>query len=122
LECTPADANPAEVARQIMRIVDMPCGKRPFRVPFDPSQNSAEFVNGVAGRGHIAGLYLPGAAVPDEHFIPTCRNGRTYETSIPLSLKGRKDDRDVTSEKCVEAPHSSLDDRYCRARRVAASC
>jgi NAD(P)-dependent dehydrogenase (short-subunit alcohol dehydrogenase family) len=34
----PADADPAEVARQIVRVVDMPFGKRPFRVHVDPSQ------------------------------------------------------------------------------------
>jgi NAD(P)-dependent dehydrogenase (short-subunit alcohol dehydrogenase family) len=46
----PADADPAEVARQIVRIVDLPFGKRPFRVHVDPSQDGAEIVNGVADR------------------------------------------------------------------------
>jgi NAD(P)-dependent dehydrogenase (short-subunit alcohol dehydrogenase family) len=46
----PADADPAEVARQIVRIVDSPFGKRPFRVHVDPSQDGAEVVNGVADR------------------------------------------------------------------------
>jgi NAD(P)-dependent dehydrogenase (short-subunit alcohol dehydrogenase family) len=46
----PADADPAEVARQIVRVVDMPFGKRPFRVHLDPSQDGAEIVNGVADR------------------------------------------------------------------------
>lgn len=46
----PADADPAEVARQIVRVVDMPFGKRPFRVHVDPSQDGAEIVNGVADR------------------------------------------------------------------------
>jgi NAD(P)-dependent dehydrogenase (short-subunit alcohol dehydrogenase family) len=46
----PADADPAEVARQIVRIVDMPFGKRPFRVHVDPSQDGAEIVNCVADR------------------------------------------------------------------------
>jgi NAD(P)-dependent dehydrogenase (short-subunit alcohol dehydrogenase family) len=46
----PADADPAEVARQIARVVDMPFGKRPFRVHVDPSHDGAEIVNGVADR------------------------------------------------------------------------
>jgi len=46
----PADADPAEVAREIVRVVDLPCGKRPFRVHVDPSQDGAEIVNGVADR------------------------------------------------------------------------
>jgi len=46
----PADADPAEVARQIVRVVDAPFGKRPFRVHVDPSQDGAEVVNGVADR------------------------------------------------------------------------
>jgi NAD(P)-dependent dehydrogenase (short-subunit alcohol dehydrogenase family) len=46
----PADADPAEVARQIVRVVGTTFGKRPFRVHVDPSQDGAEVVNGVADR------------------------------------------------------------------------
>jgi NAD(P)-dependent dehydrogenase (short-subunit alcohol dehydrogenase family) len=46
----PADADPAEVAGEIVRVVGMPFGKRPFRVHVDPSQDGAEVVNGVADR------------------------------------------------------------------------
>src|ERR1700744_1374994 len=46
----PADADPAEVARQIVRVVALPFGQRPFRVHVDPSQDGAEIVNGVADR------------------------------------------------------------------------
>jgi NAD(P)-dependent dehydrogenase (short-subunit alcohol dehydrogenase family) len=46
----PADADPAEVARAIVRVVDMPFGKRPFRVHVDPSQDGAEVANVVADR------------------------------------------------------------------------
>jgi NAD(P)-dependent dehydrogenase (short-subunit alcohol dehydrogenase family) len=46
----PADADPAEVARQIVRVVDLPFGKRPFRIHVDPSQDGAEIVNAVADR------------------------------------------------------------------------
>jgi NAD(P)-dependent dehydrogenase (short-subunit alcohol dehydrogenase family) len=46
----PADADASEVARQIVRIVELPFGRRPFRVHVDPSQDGAEIVNGVADR------------------------------------------------------------------------
>jgi NAD(P)-dependent dehydrogenase (short-subunit alcohol dehydrogenase family) len=48
LEPTDADAN--SVAEAIVRIVDMPFGKRPFRIHVDPSEDGAEIVNGVADR------------------------------------------------------------------------
>ena len=46
----PADADPTEVAREIVRVVDAPFGKRPFRAHVDPSQDGAEIVNVVADR------------------------------------------------------------------------
>lgn len=46
----PADADAADVANAIVDVVDMPFGKRPFRVHIDPSQDGAEIVNGVADR------------------------------------------------------------------------
>jgi NAD(P)-dependent dehydrogenase (short-subunit alcohol dehydrogenase family) len=46
----PADADPTTVGDAIVKIVDMPFGKRPFRVHIDPSQDGAEIVNGVADR------------------------------------------------------------------------
>ncbi|MGO1076269.1 SDR family oxidoreductase [Inquilinus sp. CA228] len=46
----PADADPQAVADAIVKVVDTPFGKRPFRVHIDPSQDGAEVVNGVADR------------------------------------------------------------------------
>jgi NAD(P)-dependent dehydrogenase (short-subunit alcohol dehydrogenase family) len=46
----PADADPQDVAREIVRVVDAPYGRRPFRVHVDPSQDGAEVVNAVADR------------------------------------------------------------------------
>jgi NAD(P)-dependent dehydrogenase (short-subunit alcohol dehydrogenase family) len=46
----PSDADAGEVAEAIAKVVDMPFGKRPFRVHIDPSQDGAEIVNGVADR------------------------------------------------------------------------
>jgi NAD(P)-dependent dehydrogenase (short-subunit alcohol dehydrogenase family) len=46
----PADADAKSVADAIVRVVDMPFGKRPFRTHIDPSEDGAEIVNGVADR------------------------------------------------------------------------
>ena len=46
----PADADPAAVAQAIVRVVDAPFGKRPYRVHIDPSQDGAEIVHGVGDR------------------------------------------------------------------------
>ncbi|WP_407529370.1 SDR family oxidoreductase [Methylobacterium oryzisoli] len=47
---SPPDADPEEVARSIVRIVDAPFGKRPFRIHIDPADDGAEAVNAVADR------------------------------------------------------------------------
>jgi NAD(P)-dependent dehydrogenase (short-subunit alcohol dehydrogenase family) len=44
------DADVSEVAKAIVDVVDMPFGKRPFRVHIDPANDGAEIVNGVADR------------------------------------------------------------------------
>jgi NAD(P)-dependent dehydrogenase (short-subunit alcohol dehydrogenase family) len=46
----PPDADASAVAEAMARVVDMPFGKRPFRIHIDPSQDGAEVVNGVADR------------------------------------------------------------------------
>jgi NAD(P)-dependent dehydrogenase (short-subunit alcohol dehydrogenase family) len=46
----PPDADPSTVADAIVKVVDAPFGRRPFRVHIDPSQDGAEIVNGVADR------------------------------------------------------------------------
>jgi hypothetical protein len=46
----PVDANASAVADAIVRVVDTPFGKRPFRTHVDPSHDGAEIVNGVADR------------------------------------------------------------------------
>lgn len=37
-------------SRQIARVIDLPFGKRPFRVHIDPAEDGAEVVNAVADR------------------------------------------------------------------------
>jgi NAD(P)-dependent dehydrogenase (short-subunit alcohol dehydrogenase family) len=46
----PPDADVSEVATAIVRVVDAPNGKRPFRVHIDPTQDGAEVVNAVSDR------------------------------------------------------------------------
>lgn len=46
----PPDADVAAVADAIVRVVDAPFGRRPFRVHIDPTQDGAEVVNAVSDR------------------------------------------------------------------------
>lgn len=46
----PPDANVEEVADAIVKVVNTPFGKRPFRVHIDPTQDGAEVVNAVLDR------------------------------------------------------------------------
>jgi NAD(P)-dependent dehydrogenase (short-subunit alcohol dehydrogenase family) len=46
----PPDADVSAVADAIVRVVDAPFGKRPFRVHVDPTQDGAEVVNAVSDR------------------------------------------------------------------------
>ena len=46
----PPDADVADVAREIRRVVDLPQGARPFRVHIDPSKDGSEVVTAVADR------------------------------------------------------------------------
>jgi hypothetical protein len=41
------DADVLDVAKAIVKIVDMPFGTRPFRVHIDPAQDGAEIVKGL---------------------------------------------------------------------------
>ncbi|MCW2562357.1 MAG: oxidoreductase [Mycobacterium sp.] len=49
-EMAPDDADPSEVARQIVKVVDMSKGSRPFRVYVDPADDGAEDVFRVGDR------------------------------------------------------------------------
>ena len=49
-DLAPDDQDPEEVARAIVRVVDMPKGTRPFRVHIDPVNDGAEEVNAVGDR------------------------------------------------------------------------
>ncbi|WP_329459026.1 SDR family oxidoreductase [Streptomyces sp. NBC_01497] len=47
-ELAPPDADPTEVARTIVRVVDTPKGRRPFRVTVDPAHDGSEEASDVA--------------------------------------------------------------------------
>jgi NAD(P)-dependent dehydrogenase (short-subunit alcohol dehydrogenase family) len=49
-ELSPDSADPTEVAREIVRVVDLPKGRRPFRVHIDPVNDGAEEVNALGDR------------------------------------------------------------------------
>ena len=48
--CMPPDADVGAVADAIVKVVDIPFGKRTFRVHIDPAQDGCEVVNAVADR------------------------------------------------------------------------
>ncbi len=63
----PADADVSAVADAIVKIVDTPFGKRPFRVHIDPSQDGAEVTFAVMDRVRAEMLHrvgLPDLLVP----------------------------------------------------------
>lgn len=49
-ELAPPDADPNQVAQAVVRVVDTPKGKRPFRVHIDPANDGAEEVNALGDR------------------------------------------------------------------------
>jgi hypothetical protein len=49
----PIRADAAEVAEAIVEVVDMPFGKRPFRIHIDPADDGAQVVDGVADRVRV---------------------------------------------------------------------
>lgn len=46
-QLSPPDADPTEVAREIVRVVNLPKGHRPFRVHIDPSHDGAQQLDAV---------------------------------------------------------------------------
>jgi len=56
----PTNADPQAVADAIVEVIDTPFGSRPFRVHFEPSDDGAAIVNGVADRARAELLQLIG--------------------------------------------------------------
>ncbi|MBB5064406.1 SDR family NAD(P)-dependent oxidoreductase [Granulicella mallensis] len=62
-ECSvAADAVASQVARAIVKVIDMPFGTRPFRVHLDPAQNDVEIINGMPDRVRAEMLQTMGLA------------------------------------------------------------
>jgi len=60
--CAAADAGALQVARAIVKVVEMPFGTRPFRVHLDPAQDDTVIVNGMADRVRAEMLHTMGLA------------------------------------------------------------
>jgi NAD(P)-dependent dehydrogenase (short-subunit alcohol dehydrogenase family) len=58
----PPDADAGLVAEAIVRVVDTPFGKRPFRVHIDPTSDGAEVANAVSDRVRAEMLHRVGLA------------------------------------------------------------
>jgi NAD(P)-dependent dehydrogenase (short-subunit alcohol dehydrogenase family) len=58
----PPDADAGAVADAVVKVVDMPFGKRPFRVHVDPTQDGAEVTNMVMDRMRSEMLHRVGLA------------------------------------------------------------
>ena len=66
-------ADVSEVAKAIVKVVDMPFGTRPFRVHVDPAEDGAEIVNGVADRVRAELLRNMGLARSSQTDRRNCR-------------------------------------------------
>ena len=49
-DLSPQDSDPQEVANSILKVVETPFGRRPLRLHFDPDDDGAAIVDGVADR------------------------------------------------------------------------
>jgi hypothetical protein len=67
----PPDADVAAVANAIVKVIDMPFGKRPFRIHIDPAQDGCEVVNTVAD--HIRAEFLHRIGL-DDLLAPRVKN------------------------------------------------
>jgi hypothetical protein len=78
----PPDADSGAVADAIVRVVDTPFGKRPFRVHIDPTQDGAEVVNAIEDRVRaellrrigLAELLVPAGSGQQASAIPGEKN------------------------------------------------
>ncbi len=59
----PVDADVQDVADEIVRLVGLPAGSRPYRVPVDPSRDGSEVVSAVADR--IRAEFYPRVGIGD---------------------------------------------------------
>lgn len=74
------DADVTAVANAIVKAVDTPFGRRPFRIHIDPANDGAEVVNGVADRVRVELLRNMGLA---DLLRPTARSAKG--THVPTT-------------------------------------
>jgi hypothetical protein len=56
----PDEVEPSGVADEIVKVVDMPFGKRPFRIHYDPTKDGADVGFAVLDRVRAEMLYRVG--------------------------------------------------------------
>ena len=63
LASVPADADPADVARAIVAVIDLPFGTRPLRLTIDPADGGADELNKLGDR--VRAAFLHGSGMGD---------------------------------------------------------
>jgi hypothetical protein len=89
----PPDADVAAVADAIVRVVDLPFGKRPFRVHVDPTQDGAEVVNAVSDgvRAELLRRIGLGDLLIPQELGHGSRSGNTPPVrSLPQAIDGNR--------------------------------
>jgi NAD(P)-dependent dehydrogenase (short-subunit alcohol dehydrogenase family) len=76
----PPDADVTAVADAIVKVVDAPFGKRPFRTHVDPTRDGAEVVNGVSDRVRAELLRRIGLS---DVLVPRDLTGSRVKVSLP---------------------------------------
>jgi hypothetical protein len=94
----PADADVGKVAEAIVKVVETPFDKRPFRVHVDPSQDGCEIVNGVADR--IRAELLRNIGLQD---LLTPRDLVAESQSAAQSVSEPKGSTDSESSRVIKA-------------------
>jgi NAD(P)-dependent dehydrogenase (short-subunit alcohol dehydrogenase family) len=74
----PPDADASAVAEAIVKVVDTPFGKRPFRVHIDPTEDGAEVVNMVSDRVRAELLRRIGLADTKSEAITRSRASKSW--------------------------------------------
>jgi NAD(P)-dependent dehydrogenase (short-subunit alcohol dehydrogenase family) len=82
----PPDADVSAVAEAIVKVVDTPFGKRPFRTHIDPTQDGAEVVNAVCDRIRAELLRRIGLA---DVLVPRDLAPQARGTDKPVSAAAR---------------------------------
>jgi hypothetical protein len=75
----PDDAEPSGVADEIVKVVDMPFGKRPFRIHYDPTEDGANVGFTVLDRRPADFVSPPKS--PDRRYLEPRRRHRAREAA-----------------------------------------